>query len=290
VRRKNVMTVLLVVLVTIAAVIIGGCSAPSTSTNTGAATSTPTAKEALILASTTSTRDSGLFDVLIPAFSKAFPQYNVKVIAVGSGAALQLGVLKQADVLLVHSPSSETTYMAGGYGLARKPVMFNQFLIVGPASDPAKIAKDTSATVAFKKIAAAKAIFVSRGDASGTNSKELSLWQLAGIKPAGSWYLSTGQGMGETLRVASEKGGYTLTDEGTFLAQKSNLQLVPLATGATGLKNQYHVITVTGAKNLKGAQDFFDWITGTAGQDVISSYGVQKYGKALFTPNATSGQ
>jgi tungstate transport system substrate-binding protein len=283
---------LLLALVAVAALIVGGCTAPATSSNGGASTSTPTAaKQSLILASTTSTRDSGLFDVLIPAFSKAFPQYNVKVIAVGSGAALQLGILKQADVLLVHSPSAETTYMAGGYGQSRKQVMFNVFQIVGPASDPAKIANETSATVAFKKIAAAKATFVSRGDASGTNAKELKLWADAKITTptpaADSWYISTGQGMGETLKVANEKGAYTITDRATWLSMKSALpDLTILFEKDKALLNQYGVIVIPNAKNEAGGQAFANYVLSPEGQKVIAGFGLEKYKEQLFTPNA----
>ena len=231
--------------------------------------------------------DSGLFDVLIPAFSKAYPQYNVKVVAVGSGQALTLGQNGDADVLLVHSPAAELTFMSKGYGIDRKAVMYNDFIIVGPASDPAKIKGLTSATEAFAKIAAAKALFFTRGDASGTNAAELALWKAAKITPSGSWYVKTGQGMGQTLTITDQKGGYTLSDRATYLADKSSLRLQILVQGDKALFNQYHVITCKKAKNLQGANDFMNWIVSPDVQtNVIGTYGVAKYGQQLFIPNA----
>ena len=180
-----------------------------------------------MLASTTSTQDSGLFDVLIPAFEKANPDYKVKVIAVGTGEALKLGETKDADVLLVHAKADEEKFVANGFGVERKDVMYNDFLIVGPADDPAGVkasADTTAAMLAIEKAGnAEKASFVSRGDDSGTNKKELKLWAQAGVEPtptpeADPWYEETGQGMGETLKVTSEKKGYTLTDRATYLS------------------------------------------------------------------------
>ena len=280
-------------------------SAASTSTTvaqttTTAAQSTTTAKATtttvraagdLVLASTTSTQDSGLFDVLIPAFEKAYPQYQgkVKVVAVGSGEALKLGQSKDADVLLVHSPAAEVDFMAKGYGIERKPVMYNDFIIVGPAGDPAGIKGMTSAKGAFAKIAAAQAPFYTRGDNSGTNAKELAIWKDASVTPTGSWYIKTGQGMGETLTVTDQKNGYTLSDRATYLAQKSSLKLEILVEGDPTLFNQYHVITVKDAVNQQGAKQFLDWIVSSdVQQNVIGTYGVQKYGRQLFIPNAAT--
>lgn len=240
----------------------------------------------IVLASTTSTQDSGLFDVLIPAFEKANPSYKVKVIAVGTGEALKLGEKKDADVLLVHAKKKEQSFVASGFGEYRKDVMYNDFVVVGPKADPAKISGLTSAQDAFKKIAEAKATFVSRGDDSGTYTKEVSIWTSAGIEPSGDWYLKTGQGMGETLRVASEKQAYTLADRGTFLAQESGLDLVVLTENGKDLVNQYGVIPVVGAKNPEGAKAFADWILSPQGQQVIADFGKQKYGRSLFVPNA----
>ncbi len=243
----------------------------------------------LILATTTSTRDTGLLDVLLPMFQQQ-TGYNVKMVAVGSGQALQMGQDGNADVLLVHSPAAEITYMNGGFGKERLLVMHNDFVIVGPSSDPAQIKGTATAVEAFQKIAAAKAVFVSRNDKSGTNSMELSLWKSASITPQGDWYLQTGQGMADTLRVASEKEGYTLTDRGTYLAQKSTLQLDILVEGDKALLNIYHVITVNPDKwpkvNYTGAKAFADWLVSADIQKFISTFGVDKYGQPLFYPDA----
>ncbi len=250
----------------------------------------------VVMASTTSTQDSGLFDVLIPAFEKAMPQYKMKVIAVGTGEAIKLGETKDADVLLVHAKASEEAFVAGGFGVKRSDVMYNDFVLVGPASDPAGIkgsADATAAMVAIQKAGkAGKAEFVSRGDDSGTHKKELTLWANAGVTPtptpdADAWYLSTGQGMGETLKVANDKGAYTLVDRATYLSsQKVNADLVVLYEKDKALFNQYGVIVVVDAKNQAGAQAFNDWILSAEGQKVISEYGVEEYGQALFVPNA----
>ena len=250
------------------------------------------ANQDLILATTTSTQDSGLLDVLIPLFEQQ-TGYKVKVVAVGTGAALQMGQQGNADVLLVHAPSSEVTYMAGGFGKDRLLVMHNDFIIVGPTADPAGIKGTASAVDAFKKIATSSAMLISRGDQSGTNIKELSLWKSAGLDPAGqkpAWYVQSGQGMGATLTIASEKNAYTLTDRATYLANKSNLQLDILVEKDTSLLNVYHVITVNPDKwpkvNYKGAIAFAKWITDPATQTVIGTFGVDKYGQQLFIPDA----
>ncbi len=244
----------------------------------------------LILATTTSTQDSGLLDVLIPAF-EAQSGFKVQTVAVGSGAALTLGQQGNADVLLVHSPAAEVTFMSNGFGSDRRLVMHNDFLIVGPAADPAGIKTATSAVDAFQKIAASGAQFISRGDASGTNTKELSLWKSAAITPAGqAWYVESGTGMGATLTIASEKAAYTLTDRATFLANQSNLQLTLLYEGDNALLNIYHVIVVNHDKwpstNLDGANAFANYVTSPAGQTLIGSFGVDKYGQQLFIPDA----
>jgi tungstate transport system substrate-binding protein len=245
--------------------------------------------EELILATTTSTQDSGLLDVLIPQFEKDH-DYKVKTVAVGSGEALRLAGEGEADVVLAHSPKAEEEFMAAGNGESRLVVMHNDFIIVGPASDPAGIKGMAKAADAFKKIASAESIFLSRGDESGTNTKELSLWTSAGIEPGGSWYQETGQGMGATLNVASEKQGYTLSDRGTFLAQKANLDLELLVEGDKALFNQYHVIVVDPKKhsnvNAEGARAFASFITSPAVQATIGEFGVKDYGQALFIPDA----
>ena len=244
----------------------------------------------LILATTTSTQDSGLLDEMIPVFEKD-TGYKVKTVAVGSGAALQMGQEGNADVLLVHSPAAEKTFVEGGFGVDRKLVMHNDFIIVGPAADPAGIKGTATAVEAFTKIANAKASFISRGDKSGTNTMELGLWKKASITPEGDWYVESGQGMGATLTIASEKGAYTLTDRATYLANKASYSLEILVEGDNALLNVYHVISVNPEKwpkvNKDGAKAFADFFTSKKGQDMIAKFGVEKYGQALFTPDAT---
>jgi len=270
-------------------VAMSGCAQPQ------AAAPKPASSD-LVLASTTSTQDSGLFGELIPAFEKAYPQYKVKVIAVGSGEALKLGQTKDADVLLVHSPAAEIKFIADGYATKRTPVMHNDFVLVGPKTDPAgvKSSKNTTdAMLAIQKAGVAgQTTFISRGDASGTNSKELTLWLKSGITtptPAtDKWYVSTGQGMGETLKVADEKGAYTLADRGTWLSMASTLPNTQIVFEKDkALLNPYTVIVIPGSKNQTGGQAFADWIVSPAGQKTIAEFGVAKYGQQLFIPDAT---
>ncbi len=299
----------LIVLVALAfAGLLAGCGSSTTTTTAAPAgnattlapettvapetTAPPTTTAAVsdvILASTTSTQDSGLFDVLIPAFEKDNPQYKVKVVAVGTGEALKLGETKDADVLLVHAKAKEEEFIKNGFGKERRDVMYNDFLIVGPQSDPAKVKGSASVADALKTIAAAKAPFVTRADESGTAVKEAGLWKAAGITPKGDWYMATGQGMGDSLKVASEKQAYILTDRATYLNLKPSLDLVPIVEGDKALFNQYGVIVVTGAKNEAGGQAFFDWILSPAAQEgVIKTYGTDKFGEPLFIPNANA--
>ncbi len=244
----------------------------------------------IILATTTSTQDTGLLDVLIPIFEKN-TGYFVKTIAVGSGQAMAMGQKGEADVLLVHSPSAETKFVSEGYGINRKLVMHNDFVIVGPAEDPARIKGMKSALESFKKIASTKSLFLSRGDNSGTHSKEKETWKAAGITPEGEkWYQQTGLGMGQTLNVAAEKKGYTLTDRGTYLALKKNLGLDLLVEGDRVLLNIYHVIEGNPAKwpkvNSPGAKAFSDFIVSKGTQEIIRTFGVDKFGSPLFFPDA----
>jgi len=277
---------------------IAGCSSPNAPTPTlsltPTVTPTPTspkpANPEVILATTTSTADTGLLDALLPMFESK-TGYKVKPIAVGSGQAMTLGERGEADVLLVHSPDAEVAFMQAGHGINRKLVMHNYFVIVGPATDPARIKGMTSAIDAFKKIAAAKAIFISRGDKSGTDAMEKGLWAQAGINPEGqSWYQVTGQGMGATLTITSEKQAYTLSDRGTYLKTKQNLGLTVLAEGDPILINVYHVIQVNPQKSTKinadGAKAFSDFIVDPATQKFISTFGVDQYGQAFFIPDA----
>jgi len=246
-------------------------------------------KTDLLLVSTTSTQDSGLLDVLLPAFT-AQTGYNVQLVAVGSGQALKLGEQGNADVILLHSPAAEKEFVAKGFGIDRRLVMHNDFVIVGPTSNPAGI-RGENPVEAFKKIFASRATFVSRGDDSGTHVKELALWKDANLEPTHEdWYLETGQGQGATLSIASEKGGYALTDRGTFLAYKPNVDLEILVEGDPFLLNVYHVITVNPEKwpnvNLAGAKAFADFITSPEGQEIIAGFGVEEYGQPFFFPDA----
>ncbi len=244
----------------------------------------------IILATTTSTQDTGLLDVLIPIFEKK-TGYFVKTIAVGSGQAMAMGQKGEADVLLVHSPEAEAKFVAQGYGINRRLVMHNDFIIVGPGKDPAGIKGMKSTVEAFKKIAARKSLFMSRGDNSGTNAKEKIIWKAAGIDPEKEkWYQQTGLGMGQTLNVASEKGAYTLADRGTYLSLKKMLGLDILAEGDAILLNIYHVIEVNPAKwpkvNTTGAKAFADFMVSKEVQDIVKVFGVDKYGSPLFFPDA----
>ena len=247
------------------------------------------AGDSLILATTTSTQDSGLLDVLLPAFEARFG-IQVKPIAVGSGEAIAMGRREDADVLLAHSKAEEDAFMADGHGSLRLDVMHNDFLVVGPASDPAR-AKGLDAAEAFGKVAAGGATFVSRGDRSGTHKKELALWERAGVDPAGKgWYVSTGQGMGETARIASEKRAYTLIDRGTYLALKPTLALQILSEGGKDLLNSYRVIVVNPEKHPKvhvtAARRFAEWPVSPETQKRIGEFGRDKYGQPLFFPDA----
>jgi len=243
----------------------------------------------VILSTTTSTQDSGLLDVLIPIFEKN-TGYFVKTIAVGSGQAMAMGQKGEADVLLVHSPAAEKTFVVEGYGINRRLIMHNDFIIVGPPEDSAKIKGIKSASEALKKMAASNALFLSRGDNSGTHSKEKAIWKAAGIDPEKEkWYQQTGLGMGQTLSVTAEKKGYTLADRGTYLALKKNLGLDILVEGDAILLNIYHVIEVNPAKwpkvNAGGGKAFADFMVSKETQAIIKTFGVEKFGSALFFPD-----
>jgi len=247
-------------------------------------------QKTVILSTTTSTQDSGLLDVLIPIFEKK-TGYFVKTIAVGSGQAMAMGQKGEADVLLVHSPDAEKKFVADGYGIHRRLIMHNDFIIVGPSEDSAKIKGLKSASESFKKIDSAKALFLSRGDNSGTHSKEKEIWKAAGINPEGEkWYQQTGLGMGQTLNIANEKKGYTLADRGTYLALKKNLKLDILVEGDTILLNIYHVIEVNPAKwpkvNASGGKAFADFMVSKETQAIAKTFGVKKFGSPLFFPDA----
>jgi tungstate transport system substrate-binding protein len=243
----------------------------------------------LILATTTSTQDSGLLDVLVPAFENEADR-QVKTVAVGSGEAIELGSRGEADVLLVHSPDDEEEFMASGKGGTRRLVMHNDFVVVGPPDDPAGI-RGMSSTAALERIAQnAEEPFISRGDDSGTHALELKLWEEAGVRPAGSWYQETGQGMGATLRIADQKRAYTIADRGTHLSTEDSTDLDVVVEGEPRLLNVYHVIDVdpgAGPRvNAAGGRAFADWIVSPAAQRMIGAFGRKEFGRPLFVPDA----
>lgn len=245
--------------------------------------------EDVILATTTSTQDSGLLDELVPLFNEQ-TGYNLKPIAVGSGAALRLGEEGEADVLLVHSPAAEREFMASGFGVERETVMYNDFVIVGPEDDPAGIEGEASAVEAMRGIAAAEATFVSRGDESGTHALELRLWEQVGLEPSGAWYQESGTGMGDTLNIANEREGYTIADRGTYLSLRDRLDLAILVEGDRTLLNVYHVVTVNPENgeriNVAGGHAFFEFMLAPETQAVIGAFGTDRFGQPLFTPCA----
>ena len=248
----------------------------------------PPAAKALLLATTTSTQDSGLLDELVPLFEQQ-TGYSVKTIAVGSGQALAMGRRGEADVLLVHSPEAELLLVAEGSGVNRRLIMHNDFVLLGPPADPAGIANHTTRE-SLQRIAGAKALFMSRGDNSGTHAMELQLWKAAAISPQGPWYQQTGQGMGQTLAVAAEKRAYTLSDRGTYLSLRKKLGLAVLHEGDPSLRNVYHVIEVNSARfprvNAAGARVFADFLVSKAVQQRIQEFGIATYGAPLFFPDA----
>ena len=246
-------------------------------------------KPAIILATTTSTQDSGLLDELIPVFEDQ-SGYIVKVIAVGTGQALKMGQDGNADILLVHAPDAEKVLIENGSAIDRRLMMHNDFVLVGPADDPAGIQGMKVPENALKQIGESEVVFVSRGDDSGTHKKELSLWAQAGTDPEGEWYLESGQGMGATLRIASEKGAYTLTDRATYLSQRETLDLAILLEGNSSLLNIYHVMRVNPREwpniNEDGALALIDFLTSAEGQALTGAFGVETFGQPLFFPDA----
>lgn len=245
-------------------------------------------KGSMILASTTSTQDSGLFEALIPAFEKS-SGCKVQTVAVGSGQAIEMGERGEADAVFAHSPAAEGKLMETGVAGDRTLVMHNDFVIIGPEDDPAGIEGDT-AVEALRKIAEQKARFVSRGDDSGTHTAELATWEKAGVEPQGSWYQETGQGMGATLAVAAERGAYTLADRGTYLANEQAGELPILVDGGEGLLNFYHVIDINkeaGKRvNAECGDAFAEWVVADEAQTIIGALGREEFGQSLFTPDA----
>jgi len=244
----------------------------------------------VILATTTSTRDAGLLDCLLPVFERQ-TRFHVKVIAVGSGQALAMGRRGDADVVLSHAPEAERTLVDSGYFVRRRLVMHNEFLVVGPAADPAGVRGLSDAVAAFRRIAAAHAAFVSRGDQSGTHQREEQLWKLAaGSAPRDGWYVESGQGMGATLQLADEKCAYTLTDRATYLAWRDKLQLVPMVEGDSLLYNVYHVLELNSKNaahvNLAGGRALAEFFVAAETQALIAGFGKARFGQSLFVPDA----
>lgn len=243
----------------------------------------------LKLATTTSTEDSGLLDYILPEFTKD-TGYEVQVISVGTGQAIEMGEAGDVDVILVHSRAAEDQFVEEGYGVDRRDVMYNDFLIIGPAEDPAGIKGEADVVKAFTTIQEKQAPFVSRGDNSGTDKKEKGIWSKAGITPEGDWYIEVGQGMGDTFRMADEKKAYTLIDRATYLNLKDNYQLEPMVEGSPELLNPYGVIPVNPEKHphvdFEGATAFAEWLTSEKGQKMIGEFGVDEFGQQLFVPDA----
>ncbi len=240
----------------------------------------------LKMATTTSTENSGLLAILNPPFEEKLG-IKLDVISVGTGKAIRLGKNGDVDLIFVHAPGAEREFVDGGFGIERKPVMHNDFVIVGPDADPAGIKNAKNITEAMKKLLQSKNIFVSRGDDSGTHKKEKSLWQMVGNKPVGDWYLAVGQGMGVVLRIADDKEAYTLTDRGTFLAYKDKMKLRVVFENDEALFNPYHVIMVNPAKHphtkIDLARKYSEFIRGEEGQSLIRNFKVN--GEVLFHPD-----
>lgn len=245
----------------------------------------------VLLATTTSTRDAGLLDSLLPVFQRQ-SGYHVKVIAVGSGQALELGRRGDADVVLAHAPEAERVLVDSGYFVSRRLVMHNDFLIIGPSADPAGLRGMTEAVAAVRRLAEQRAVFVSRGDQSGTHKLEQKLWRLSGVAPpgAGGWYIESGHGMGETLQMSDEKRAYTITDRATYLAWRDRVQLEPLVEGDPVLYNVYHVLEVNPQNapriHAAGGKAFADFLVAPATQALIGEFGKRRFGQSLFVPDA----
>lgn len=277
----------------LAMLLLGGCSSAQEQPAEEKEESLKT--EEIILATTTSTQDSGLLDVILPVFEEEYG-YSVSVVSVGSGEAMKMGENGEADVLLVHSPAAEREFVEAGHAdeTGRLDVMYNDFVLVGPQSDPAQISTEfpADAKAAFAKIAETQTEFISRSDESGTHKKELEIWDACGIVPEGEWYVEAGTGMGAVLEMANEKLAYTLSDRATWLNMDlgEDMKIVCENDESGVLYNQYGVICVNPEKNdqinAEGAKAFQEWIVSEAGQELIGEYGVEEYGKALFTPNA----
>lgn len=289
---KKSLIVKLSILISISILIFSFTACNKTTQNSGA-TKPATEKTTVVdkevtLATTTSVNDSGLMEYLTPMF-EADTGYILDVVSQGTGQAIQTGKDGNADILLIHAKAAEEEFVSTGYGLERVGIMYNYFVIVGPKSNPANISKGDNAGAAFKKISETKSNFVSRGDDSGTNKKELTLWESITVKPEGDWYISAGKGMGDVLLMANEKDAYTITDKATYLSMKDKLDLEIVVDASDDLKNQYTVIEVNPDKlegiNKEGADAYLNWITSEKVLDLINKFGIDEYGEALFTVN-----
>ena len=285
-KRRILAAALVLAMVLSMTAILSGC---------GSEEETTESKGTIILATTTSTKDSGLLDEILPVFEEE-SGYTVDVVSVGSGEAMTMGENGEADVLLVHSPAAEEEYVAGGHADedGRMDVMYNDFVIIGPEADPAGVSANAAddAIAAFEDIMNSQSTFVSRADESGTHSKELSIWEAAGLTPSGDWYVEAAAGMGDVITMADEMSGYTLADRATWLNVGGDTALTILCEKDPSgtLYNQYGVICVNPDKNEninhEGAKAFQEWIVSDETQLLIGEYGVEEYGEALFVPNA----
>jgi tungstate transport system substrate-binding protein len=244
----------------------------------------------VVIATTTSVEDSGLIDALVPAFAEAHPGLPIQVIAVGSGEAIAMGRRKDADLLLTHAPWQEASFVVSGDGIESTTIMYNHFVVVGPSADPAHVRGAANVADALRRIADLEAPFLTRGDSSGTHLKERGVWEQAQILPDADmnpWYIESGVGMGDLLRVAAERGAYTLSDRATFLTNAvSDALVILLDDESDALYNPYSATLVSGARNLEGARVVYDWLRGP-GQSVIAGFGVDRFGRALFEPALT---
>lgn len=290
-KNKKMLALLLAMVMALALFV--GCSQDAdTSENPDDTDGPADIQGSILLATTTSTQDSGLLDVLLPVFTYD-TGWEVDVVAVGSGAAMAMGENGEADVLLVHSPAAERDFVAAGHGPERYDVMYNDFVLIGPEDDPALISTDAANDIiaAFKILAGQGFEFVSRSDESGTHKKELDIWKKAGITPEGEWYIEAGQGMGAVITMANDMLAYTLSDRATWLSYSADTDMKIVTEGDTNMFNQYGVIVVDPSKNdqinAQGALDFQSWIISDKAQDLIAEFGVEEFGAPLFTPNAT---
>jgi tungstate transport system substrate-binding protein len=252
-----------------------------------------TPRRTLLLATTTSTDDSGLLGFLLPEFT-VDTGWSVEYVAVGTGQALELGKNGDVDVVLVHAKERELDFISQGHGVGRREIMYNDFVVVGPAKDPAGIRSKTEISDVFRVLSKEGLTFISRGDNSGTHIQELQIWELSGTKPGGNWYIEAGQGMGAVLFMAHEMQAYTLTDRGTWLSIRDKVSLELLFQGHPQLRNQYGVIAVNPQKyghvNYEGAMQFIEWLSGDRGQALINEYGLAQYNQQLFFANYAEGE